>query len=153
MILSRYLLERVYLPTSSPGSFYGTDFKTLIAKTLEPAWRGNSISSDPLLASCIMEGIYLCVLQPATVSRPYPYFRFVHVPGRNWNLDTRMSSVLWHRGNEVFDSLACVLPGSRHTDFNKDNIPDLVGSAKKLAWMVVNMPPAWELLIRERKPA
>lgn len=148
MILPRYLLERVYLETSSPGSFYGTDFKTLIAKTLEPAWRGNSISNDPMLASCIMEGIYLCVLQPATVSRPYPYFRFVHVPGRHWHPDTRMSSVLWHRGNEVSDSLACILPGSRHSN---DPVPKVVDSSKKLAWMVINLPPVWELLIREKK--
>lgn len=151
MILPRYFLERVYLPTSTPGSWYDVDHKTLVCKTLEPAWRNNTISSDPKLASCIMEGIFLFMWQPPGYGRSYEYFRCIHAPGRHWHPDTRTSSVLVHTGNIVDHSLACILPGSRHADINNDGIPDVVDSTKKLAWMTKNLPKFFELEIRKKQ--
>lgn len=158
MILPRYILERVYLPNATPGSLYnalgapGNYSRGLdpIAKTLELPWRNNAISPDPFIASCVPEGIYLVVLQPASTSRNYPYYRFVHVPGRHWHPDTRMSSVLIHRGNYATDLLGCIIPGSRHRDINLDSIPDIEESSKKLAWMIVNLENAFELEIRKK---
>lgn len=153
MILPRYTLERVYTSGSTPGSLFPGSKRVeaqIIAKTLELPWRNNAISGDPKIASCIPEGIYLVVEQPANPSRPYPYFRFSHVPGRHWHPDTKMSSVLIHRGNYATDLLGCIIPGSRHRDLNGDSVPDIEESSKKLAWMIVNMPNVWELEIRKR---
>lgn len=154
MILPRYTLERLYLPTSTPGSLFPGSVRieeNIIAKTLELPWRNNAISNDPEKASCIMQGIYLFVWQPPGHGRAYEYFRCVHAPGRNWHPDTRMSSILIHPGNYVEHLLGCIAPGSRHADINRDGVPDTVDSTKKLAWMVKNMPKAWELEIREKK--
>lgn len=150
MILPRYTLERVYLPTATPGSWHDTNGKDLICKTLELAYRNNAISQDPALASCIMEGIYLFVLQPPGFGRNYEYFRCVHAPGRHWHPDTRMSSVLVHPGNLTEHLLGCIAPGSRHADINNDGVPDVVDSTKKLAWMVKNLPKFFELEIRKK---
>jgi hypothetical protein len=150
MILPRYFIERVYLPTSTPGSWYDTDHKTVLCKTLELAWRDNKISNDPAIASCIMEGIYLVRWQAVNPSRPYPYFRFVHVPGRHFHPDTGMSSVLVHRGNKVEDLLGCICPGSRHTDVDNNGVPDLVDSGKKLQWLTDNIEKIFELEIRKK---
>src|SRR3972149_4941749 len=140
MILPRYTTERVYLPTSTPGSWYDTNGKDLICKTLELPWRQNSISPDPNFASCIMEGIFLFVLQPPGHGREYEYFRCVHAPGRNWSPDTRMSSILVHPITYVSGLLGCIGVGSRHADLNNDGIPDMAESKKKLLWMTKNLP-------------
>lgn len=153
MILPRYTLERIYLPTSTPGSLFPGSVRIeseIIAKTLELAWRNNAISSDPKLASCIPEGIYLVAQEPPKPSRNYPYFRIVHVPGRHWYPEIKMSSVLWHRGSKVEDLLGCIIPGSRHGDYDNDGVPNIEESSKKLAWMVINMPKYWELEIRKK---
>ena len=146
MILPRYKLERVYLPTATPGSIY-TPSGLIVCKTLELAWRGNAISSDPDQASCIMEGIFLFVHQPPGHGRNYEYFRCVHAPGRNWSPETKMSSILIHPANRVDQLLGCIAPGSRHLDINNDGIIDVAESTKKLEWMVKNMPKAFELQI------
>lgn len=150
MKLSRYLLERVYLETSTPGSIYAPD-KSLICKTLELPYRDNSISNDPALASCIIEGIFLFLRQPPGHGRTYEYFRCVHAPGRHWSPDIKMSSVLIHPANRVDQLLGCISPGSRHLDMNGDGIVDIADSTKKLAWMVKNMPQAFELEIRKKQ--
>ncbi len=150
MILPRYTIERVYLPTVTPGSWYDTDRRTLICKTLELADRGNVVSSDPKLASCIVEGIYVFVWQPPSHGRNYEYFRCIHAPGRHWYPDTRQSSILVHPANRADQLLGCIAPGSRHADINLDGIPDVVDSTKKLAWMVKTLPKAFELEIRKR---
>jgi hypothetical protein len=154
MILPRYTLERIYLPTSTPGSIFPGSVRvesTIIAKTLELPWRNNAISSDPKFASCIKEGIYVFVWQPPRHDRPYEYFRCLHVPGRHWYPDTKMSSILIHTGNYTDHLLGCIAPGSRHADINTDGVVDVVDSTKKLLWMTKNMPKAFELEIREKK--
>lgn len=152
MILERYFLDRVYLDTSTPGSWYDRDHKTLFCKTLELPWRNNAISSDYQKASCIPEGIYLVELQQPTVSRAYLHYRIVHVPGRHWHPDTKRSSVLVHPANRTDQLLGCISPGSRHLDLNKDGIVDIADSMLKLAWLTKNLPVYFELQIG-RKPA
>ena len=149
MILPRYFLERVYLLTETLGSWYSPEMD-LICKTMELPNRGNKVSADPMLAGCILEGIYLFVWQPPTQERPYPYFRCVHAPGRNWSPDTRMSSILVHPITFVKDLLGCIGVGSRFEDLNNDGVPDIVESKKKLKWMTDNLPRAFELEIRKK---
>lgn len=150
MILTRYTLPRVYLPTATPGSIYAPN-GDLICKTLELPWRNNAISPDPNFASCVMEGIFLFVIQPPGHGREYEYFRCVHAPGRNWDPGIKMSSILIHPANRVDQLLGCISPGSRHVDMNSDGIVDVADSTKKLAWMVKNMPKAFELEIMKKE--
>lgn len=152
MILDRYFLDRVYLDASTPGSWYDRNHSTLLCKTLELPWRANQISSDPLKASCIPEGIYLLELQQPTTTRPYLHYRIVHVPGRHWHPDTKRSSVLVHPANYADQLLGCIAPGSRHADLNKDKIIDIEDSKVKLAWLTKYLPSYFELQIG-RKPA
>lgn len=152
MILPRYYLDSLLLPTSTPGSWYDTDHKTLICKTLELPYRGNAISNDPNLASCINAGIYLFVWQQPGHGRNYEYFRCVHAPGRHWHPDTRMSSILVHTANKVEHLLGCIAPGSRHVDMDNDGDVDVIDSTKKLLWMTRNLPRAFELAIDRKNP-
>jgi hypothetical protein len=149
MILPRFPLERVYLPTATPGSWYWPD-GTLVCKTLELPDRGNKISANPFLASCIPEGIYLLMWQAPTVARPYEYYRFQHVPGRHWHDTIKASSCLVHPANYVKQLLGCITPGSRHADLNNDGVIDIADSVKKLKWMTDNLPKYLELEIREK---
>lgn len=158
MILPRYILERVYLPTETLGSWYhGIQMPSRvyqigepICKTMELPWRNNAISDEPLLASCIAEGIYLFVIQPPRGDRPYEYFRCVHAHGRNWFPDTKMSSILVHPITFVKDLRGCIGVCSRFVDLNGDNVPDATESKVKLKWMTANLPPAFELEIRKK---
>lgn len=150
MILPRYFLPRVYLPTSTPGSWLDTDGKNIIAKTLELAWRNNNISDNPSIASCIPEGIYLVEWQPPKPSRNYEYYRIRHVPGRHWHPEFKASSCLVHRGSKVEHLLGCIIPGSRHTDVDNNGVPDIVDSTAKLLWMTKNLPKAFELQIMKK---
>jgi hypothetical protein len=149
MILPRYEMPRIYLPASTVASIYspGGD---LICKTLELPWRNNAISTDPRFASCISEGIYLVAWQPAKPTRPYEYFRIMHVPGRHWHEDIKASSCLFHRANKAEQLLGCVAPGSRHVDIENDGDVDIADSARKLEWMAKNMPRFWELHIYKK---
>lgn len=146
--LIRVTLERVKLPSSTPGSMYMPD-RSLLAKTLELAWRNNASTANPKTASCIPNGLYIVDKEQPTVSRPYVHFRIRHVPGRRINADGR-SRCLIHPAGTVFDLLGCIAPGSRHVDFNKDNIPDLEGSKKKLAYMASVLPDSFELEIKDK---
>lgn len=150
MILPRYILERVYLPTSTPGSWYHPGKTDIVCKTLELAWRDNKISDDPMIASCIPECICLVEYQPANPSRPYPHFRIVHVPGRHFRPDIKASSCLVHPANHTEQLLGCISPGSRHADMNLDGVVDIVDSRKKLQWMTDNLPRFFELEIRKK---
>lgn len=160
MILPRYILERIYLPQATPGSWHNAlgapgsgkpyDLGELVCKTLELPWRGNAISTKPELASCIAEGIYLFIWQPPGHGRNYEYFRCLHAPGRHWHPDTRASSILVHPGNFTEHLLGCIAPGSRHSDINNDGVPDVVDSTKKLLWMTQNLPKYFELEIRKK---
>ena len=153
MILPRYTIERVYLPAVTVGSLFPRSIRVeqdIICKTLELPWRENNMSTNPTLASCIPEGIYLMRKEQPKESRPYVYFRAVHVPGRNWQLEYKASNILIHIANHVSQLLGCIAPGSRHLDINNDGIIDVVDSTLKMKWLAVNMPDFFELEIRKK---
>lgn len=155
MLLPRYTMEVVYLPTVTLGSMFPGSVRieeNIIAKTLELPWRNNRISTDPALASCIPEDIYLVHKQLPTATRKYGFFRIAFVPGRHWHPDIKMSSCLFHRGNYPVDLLGCIIPGSRHRDLNGDSVPDIEESSKKLEWMYQNLPEVFELEKRSKTP-
>jgi len=144
--MKRYLLERVYLPTETLGSWYDPDpaEMVLICKTMELPWKDNQNN-----ISCIPEGVYLLKKMPPGFGRDYGYFRFVKVPGRGVNMafNPPMSTILVHRITYVKDLKGCVGVGSRFADFNKDGVPDMEESGKKLQWMWENLPDEFELEI------
>ena len=140
-----FIIERVYLGTETLGSFYDSDMK-LIAKTMELPWKDNKSN-----VSCIPEGEYFVKKQkPGTAGRDYGYFRFVHVSGRGVNTALGMSTILMHRITFVKDLKGCIGIGSRFKDFNKDGIPDMEESGKKLQWMYENLPDEFDLIIRKK---
>jgi hypothetical protein len=147
MILPRYYLDSIMLPQGTPGTWYDTDHKTIIAKTLELPWRGNAMSSDPAKASCVPAGILLFRREPPKPGRPYIYFRAIHVIGRNFEPAYGASNILIHRANKVEQLLGCIAPGSRHVDLDKDGGVDIVESTKKMDWMAANLPAWFELEI------
>jgi hypothetical protein len=132
--MKRYKMLRVYLPDRTLSSLIDPELpldKQIIAKILERPWLNNEHN-----ISCIPEGIYIVRKNPPKESRPYTYFRFDHVEGRN--------NILIHRGNETADSKGCLLACSRFT--NSDH-PEGLESSVKLAWMAANMPDVFELEI------
>lgn len=153
MILPRYTLERVYLSGVTAGSLFPGSVRVesdIICKTIELPWRENAMSPDTDKASCIMEGIYLFRKEPAKQSRPYVYFRAVHVPGRNWQTEYKASNILIHIANHASQLLGCIAPGSRHADINADGVIDVVESTKKMTWLANNLPTYFELEIRKK---
>lgn len=152
MILPRYTIERLYLPGVTAGSLFVGSVRTeeVICKTIELPWRNNSMSPDPNLASCVPEGIYLFRKEPAKESRPYVYFRAVHVPGRNWQVEYKASNILIHIANHASQLLGCIAPGGRHLDINGDGIIDVNDSTKKMTWLAENLPAYFELEIRSK---
>lgn len=154
MILPRYTIERVYLDSVTPGSMFPRSIRVeqdIVCKTLELPWRENNMSSDPTMASCVPEGIYLFRKEPPKAGRNYVYFRAVHVPARNWEPAFKASNILIHVANRVDQLLGCIAPGGRHADINNDGIIDVVDSTKKMLWLAANLPDYFELEIREKK--
>lgn len=147
--LKKYLIERVYLPTETLGSFYDSE-RFLIAKTMELPWRNNKSSADSSEASCVPEGTYKVIKQPPKPSRNYGYFRFEYVQGRRIDPNTNMSHILIHRITYVKDLLGCVGVGSRFHDFNKDGVPDMAESSVKMEWMYKNLPDVFLLEIKAK---
>lgn len=148
MVLEKYLMETIALPTETLGSWYHKATRTLVCKTMELPWRNNVSSSDPLKASCIPRGlVYIVKKQPPGRGRKYGYFRIKHVPGRNVDHVTGMSRCLVHPITLVSGLLGCIGVGSRHVDINKDGVPDMVDSTNKLKWMYDNLPDEFELEI------
>jgi len=153
--MERYRIERVYLPTETLGSWYSSSME-LICKTMELPWRNNH-RDDPNTkeneASCIANGIYIVEKMPPKEDRPYGYFRFRAIAGRGVHptikdkLGKLMSTILVHRITYVKDLLGCIGVGSRFHDFNKDGVPDIADSSKKLQWMYENLPDVFELEI------
>jgi hypothetical protein len=135
-MLPVYLLDRVYLETETLGSIYSPQ-GGLICKTMELPWKDNQRS-----ASCIPEGKYYVIKQLPKPGRDYPYFRLPKVEGR--------SGILIHRITYVKDLQGCIGVGGRHVDLNKDGVPDMVDSGKKLQWMIDNLPDEFELLIAKK---
>lgn len=150
--MEKFILPRVELPTETLGSIY-TLKNELICKTMELVWRNNKIGKTADTASCIPYGIHIFEKMPPNEGRDYGHFRCRQVPGRNINknfLDMNglpMSSILMHRITYVKDLLGCLGIGSRFNDLNKDGVPDIEGSSKKLQWMYENMPKVFELEI------
>lgn len=108
------------------------------------------MSPDPALASCVPEGIYLFRKEPAKPTRPYVYFRAVHVPARNWQLEYKASNILIHVANHATQLLGCIAPGSRHADVNGDGVIDVVESTKKMTFLAGTLPDYFELEIRKK---
>lgn len=129
------VIERVYLPDRTLGSLYFNG--ETIAKTLELPWKNNRRG-----ISCIAEGLYTVIKQPPKESRPYPYFRLPNVVGR--------SGILIHRGTEPTHSKGCILTASRFRNVNSSK-PTLEESAKKLQWLVDNLPDKFDLIIRAKQ--
>lgn len=132
--MKQYIMKRTYLADRTLSSLFDPDLpegKQEIGKMLERPWLNNEHN-----VSCIPEGIYIVRKNPPKESRPYTYFRFDHVEGRN--------NILIHRGNEPGDSKGCLLACSR---FTNSAHPEGLESTKKLAWMALNMPDEFELQI------
>lgn len=131
-------LKRVYLPTETLGSMYDARGE-LICKTMELPWRDNKTS-----ISCIPEGVYDVFKQPPKEGRPYWYYRLP-------DAQTKRRGILIHRIAYVKDLLGCIGVGSRFADFNKDGVPDMEQSAKKLQWMIDTLPESWVLRIEKKE--
>jgi hypothetical protein len=132
--MDSFVIERVYLPDRTLGSFYWNG--VVVAKTLELPWKENRRS-----VSCIPEGIYDVIKQPPKADRPYPYFRLPKVEGR--------TGILIHRGTEPAHSKGCILAASRFRNINTSK-PSLEESSKKLQWMIDNFPDEFMLVIRAK---
>jgi hypothetical protein len=158
--MKRYTLERVELPTQILGSIYSPKPEyDLVCKTMELPWRNNQRDNPKTIeneASCIPYGIYIVEKQDPSFGRDYGYFRFRAIEGRvinKWALDSNgnpMSAILMHRITYVKDLLGCIGIGSRFKDLNKDGVPDMVESGKKLQWMYENLPDVFELEIKKK---
>ncbi len=148
--MERYLIERVKLETETLGSMYHKATREMVCKTMELPWRNNASSLDPNKASCIPNGIYIVHKMPPDERRDYGYFRFEHVPGRNIDPVTGWSRILIHKITYVKDLLGCIGIGGRHTDLNKDGVPDMVDSTKKMDWLFLHLPDVFELEIIDR---
>lgn len=148
-VMKTYTLPRVYLPTETLGSIYD-DTGALICKTMELPWRKNKSSADYLLASCIPEDTYVVHKQAPEARRDYGYFRLEFVPGRNIDPQTGWSRILIHRISYVSGLLGCIGVGGRFVDLNKDGVPDMAESSKKLQWMYDNLPDTFLLKITKK---
>lgn len=139
--LSKYVLERVYLPTETLGSIYDSN-RDIICKTMELPWRDNRRSANSILASCIPEGTYMVRKEPAKPWRDYVHFRLINVPGRD--------GILIHKITYVKDLLGCIGVGGKHVDLNKDGVPDMVESTKTLEIMASKLPNEFVLEIKKK---
>lgn len=135
----RVVIERVYLDTSTPGSWYlgeGSDF--LLCKTLELPWKDNKRS-----VSCIPEGDYIMVKEATSPLHPYPHFRILNVHGR--------TGILVHIANYVSDLKGCIAVGSAHKDMNADEIPDVLDSTDVLKRLYESHDESVHLTIKRKK--
>jgi len=143
--MEKFLLERVYLPTETLGSIYAPD-KEIVCKTMELPWKENRSN-----ISCIPEGEHLVRKMVPDQFRKYPYFRFVKVEGRGINKFYNMSTILIHPATFVHHLKGCIGVGSKHTDINKDGIPDIVDSKLTLKHMTDTMPDEFILDIKRKE--
>lgn len=135
----KILIERVYLETSTPGSWYlGHDKEFLLCKTLELPWKENNRN-----VSCIPEGSYIMVKEATSTKHPYPHFRILNVQDR--------SGILVHRLTYVKHLLGCIGVGSAHTDLNADGTPDIIDSTLTLEKLYLSHDSEIHLLIRKKK--
>lgn len=151
--MKTHRIERVYLATSTPGSWYD-DQGVMTCKTLELPWRNNQ-RDDPNTkeneASCIPEGTYTVTKEKPILAddpqgrkfRPYGHFRIHNVKGR--------SGILVHRITYVKDLLGCIGVGSKFVDLNNDGVPDVVESGKTLEAMYQSFPDVFQLEITMKR--
>jgi len=148
--LEKYVIERVYLPTETLGSWYDKN-RVIICKTMELPWRENKSAATSAEASCVPEGIYTVRKNPPKEDRPYGYFRFDYVPGRRVNALGK-SHILVHRITYVKDLLGCVGVCGKFYDINKDGVPDAIESGVTLQKMYDTLPDAFQLEIKKKDP-
>lgn len=100
--------------------------------TLEPPWLNNKNK-----ISCIPEGVYIV--------------RKRHSPKHGWHfhitgvIDREL--ILIHSGNFYTQTEGCILPGSKLTDINNDNLRDVISSQKTLSELNNILPNEFELEI------
>lgn len=129
------LIERVYLPTETLGSWYVDGI--MICKTMELPWKGNQRG-----ISCIPERIYDVIREEESPLHKYPHFRILDVPDRD--------GILVHKITFVSGLKGCIGVGE-FKDLNGDNVPDMINSGINLQKLYDMMPNIFQLEIRKKK--
>lgn len=137
------ILERVYLPIETLGSYYWAD--EMLCKVLELPWKENKRG-----ISCIKEGIYPVTKEPPILpndpsgrkERNYWHFRIHNVPGR--------SGILIHTANFFRQLKGCQAPGVTFVDIDKDGLLDVVESTKALKKLIEILPDKFDIEIRKK---
>ena len=147
----KVVIERVYLPTETLGSWYING--EMICKTMELPWKENQNN-----ISCIPEDTYLVTKEPpipkddpntpedeslGRKARSYWHFRLHNVPKRK--------GILVHLITYVSGLLGCIGVGMKFADFNKDGVPDIENSSKALELLVSLLPDTFYLTIRKKE--
>jgi hypothetical protein len=133
--IPQVVIERVYLPTETLGSWYVDGQMT--CKTMELPWKDNQNS-----ISCIPEGTYDCVKEAESNHHKYPHFRILNVPKR--------TGILVHKITYVSGLQGCIGVGE-FKDLNGDNVPDIVNSGINLQKLYDMLPDKFKLTIRKKK--
>lgn len=156
-IIKEYDIERVYLPLQTLGSWYDQLTRELICKTMELPWRNNRRSSNPLEASCIPEGRYLCTYSPPVlrddpntlvdesggrIYRPYEHY-IVHGTAPR-------QGILIHRITNVEGLLGCIGVGSKFYNFDKDQEYEMMDSKLTLESMIERLPKKFYINIKKK---
>ena len=118
-------IERTYNTKQTTGIF--TVDEKIICLTMELPWMKNE-----RMISCVPEGLYNVIKQSATKYRPYNFFRFTHVPGRD--------GILIHKITYVKDLKGCIGVGKELRDLNKDGTMDMIRSGEALAELYSLLP-------------
>jgi len=139
MAVKAYLI-RQYFPTHTLGVLTAVDGlgnHLFSCNVLELPWANNAYQK-----SCIPEGEYR--LTKRYSGRFGWHFQVNNVPDR--------SGILQHAGNYTSDILGCQLPGSKFTNLNADNIPDIVNSRITLNKMINAFGREYTLIITSFDP-
>jgi len=131
----RVVIERVYLPTETLGSWYIND--EMICKTLELPWKNNERGM-----SCIPEGFYDVIREAESAHHKYPHFRILNVPDRD--------GILVHKITYVSGLKGCIGTGE-FKDLNGDNVPDIINSGINLQKLYDLLPDKFEIQIRKKR--
>jgi hypothetical protein len=129
------VIERVYLPTETLGSWYVND--EMICKTMELPWRNNQKG-----LSCFPEGTYTVIREAESNNHKYPHFRVLDVPGRD--------GILVHKITYVSGLKGCIGVGE-FKDLNGDNVPDMINSGLNLQKLYDMLPDKFQLTVREKR--
>ena len=129
------VIERVYLPTETLGSWYVNG--ELVCKTLELPNKNNQRG-----ISCIPEGTYEVIREAESNHHKYPHFRILDVPDRD--------GILVHKITYVSGLKGCIGVGE-FKDLNGDKVPDMINSGVNLQKLYDMMPDRFNLIIRKKK--